>query len=305
MGTVVREMVSLGLARLSSATAQRLTTLAVSAHGVDLPRLEGMLKTLADEVQLALRRDAQSSSANLLAQLARIEALRIALAKNAAPALVGQHRTQYHDVGQITLVGLGAHRWRSKGGYHGVTLCFWDESRSGWATWSESRPVAEQAFDPAARFRGEGPWSGCTSPRQAASSTVRLTQACATPRAAFRDARERALWSSDRVSRVTYRPGSRPGRRLAERTKRLFGGGLAERTENLDLVLLLPKARGPAVYQTRSGRNLSVRSWTIGGEAYASGCPSRRRMRLRSSCWNGTTRRKRTVFSACCGSWPA
>ena len=100
-------MVSLGLARLSTATAQRLTTLAVSAHGVDLPRLERMLKSLADEVQLALRRDAQSSSANLLLQAARVEALRTALVKSAAAVLVGQHRTQYHDVGQITLTGLG------------------------------------------------------------------------------------------------------------------------------------------------------------------------------------------------------
>ncbi len=248
VGTVAREMVSLGLARLSSATAQRLTTLAVSAHGVNLPRLEGMLKTLADEVQLALRRDAQSSSANLLAQLARIEALRIALAKNAAPALVGQHRTQYHDVGQITLVGLGAHRWRSKGGYHGVTLCFWDESRSGWATWSESRPVAQQAFDPAARFRGEGPWSGCTSPRQAASSTVRLTQAWRNPQGRISGrAGTRALVVGPSQPRDVP-AGITTWSALAERTKRLFGGGLAERTENLDLVLLLPKAWGPAAY---------------------------------------------------------
>ena len=85
MGTVLREMLSLGLARLSAATAQRLLTLAVSAHGVDLPRLERMLKTLADEVQLALRRDAQSSSANIIAQAARVEALRTALEKARRP----------------------------------------------------------------------------------------------------------------------------------------------------------------------------------------------------------------------------
>src|SRR4029077_2395145 len=36
VGAVVSEMVSLGLSRLSRASAQRLQTLAVSAHGVDL-----------------------------------------------------------------------------------------------------------------------------------------------------------------------------------------------------------------------------------------------------------------------------
>ncbi|MGO8752858.1 MAG: SWIM zinc finger family protein, partial [Thermoguttaceae bacterium] len=175
VGTVLREMLSLGLARLSAATAQRLTTLAVSAHGVDLPRLERVLKSLADEVQLALRRDAQSSAANLVAQAARVEPLRTALTKSASATLVGQHRTQYYDVGQITLTGVGAQRWRSKGGYHGVTVYFWDESRKNWATWSESRPVTQPGFDAASRFRSDGPWDGCRSPQEAAESVLRLS----------------------------------------------------------------------------------------------------------------------------------
>ena len=108
VGVMLREMMVLGLARLSSATAQRLLTLAVSAHGVDLPRMESALKTLADEVRLALRRDAQASSTNLVAQAARLEALRTALENSTAAEFVGQHRTQYYEVGQITLRGLGA-----------------------------------------------------------------------------------------------------------------------------------------------------------------------------------------------------
>ena len=178
VGTVLGEMVSLGLARLPAATARRLTTLAVSAHGVDLPRLERMLKSLADEVQLGLRRDAQSSSANLLAQAARVEALRTALAKSAVGGIwSGSIAPSTTTSGQITLTGLGAQRWRSKGGYHGVTVYFWDESRKNWATWSESRPVAQPGFDPAGRFRCDGPWDGCRSPQEAAESVLRLSQA--------------------------------------------------------------------------------------------------------------------------------
>ena len=63
VGDVLREMVSLGLSRLSASTESRLRTLTVSAHGVDLPRLERMLHALADEVALSLRRDAQASCA--------------------------------------------------------------------------------------------------------------------------------------------------------------------------------------------------------------------------------------------------
>jgi hypothetical protein len=249
VGTVLREMVSLGLARLSTATAQRLTTLAVSAHGVDLPRLERMLKSLADEVQLALRRDAQSSSANLLLQAARVEALRTALVKSAAAVLVGQHRTQYHDVGQITLTGLGAQRWRSKGGYQGVTVYFWDESRKNWATWSESRPVTQPGFDPAGRFRSDGPWDGCTSPQVAAESVLRLSLAWRNPQGRISGrAATRALVVGK--SRPRDIPAITAWPELAERAKRLFGGGLGDRNENLEIVLLAPKSWGPGCYDT-------------------------------------------------------
>jgi hypothetical protein len=248
VGTLLREVVSLGLARLSPAVAERLTTLAISAHGVDLPRLERMLKSLASEVQLALRRDAQSSTANLLAQAARVEALRTALLKNATPPLVGQHRTQYHEVGQIELVGLGAQQWRSKGGYHGVTLFFWDLSRGDWATWSDSRPVTLQGFDPVARFRGEGPWAGCDSPQQAAASVLHLSRAFRNPqgRLSGRPA-TRALVSGP--SKPLEIPAAMTSwSSLAEQARRLFGGGLAERAENLELALLVPKVWGPAAY---------------------------------------------------------
>ncbi len=250
VGTVLGEIVSLGLARLSAATARRLTTLAVSAHGVDLPRLERMLKSLADEVQLGLRRDAQSSSANLLAQAARIEALRTALAKSASAALVGQHRTQYHDVGQIALTGLGAQRWRSKGGYHGVTVYFWDESRKNWATWSESRPVTQPGFDPAGRFRSDGPWDGCRSPQEAAESMLRLSQAWRNPqgRISGRPATRALVVGPSQPREVPAAIRAWP--ELAERAKRLFGGGLGDRNENQDIVLLAPKTWGPGFYHT-------------------------------------------------------
>jgi hypothetical protein len=250
VGGVLREMLSLGLARLSAATAQRLMTLAVSAHGVDLPRLERMLKTLADEVQFALRRDAQANAANLVAQAARVEALRSALTKNASAALVGQHRSQYHDVGQITLVGLGAQRWRSKGGYHGVTVYFWDESRKNWAAWSESRPVTQPGFDAAGRFRADGPWEGCRSPQEAAESVLRLSQACRNPqgRLSGRSA-TRALVvgpSQPRETPCTVKSWTD----LADRARRFFGAGLGERNENHELVLVTPKRWGPAFYDT-------------------------------------------------------
>jgi hypothetical protein len=248
VGSVLREMISLGLARLSDATADRLTTLAVSAHGVDLPRLERTLKSLADEVRLALRRDAQSSTAAMLTQAARAHALRTALERGLTPALVGQHRTQYHDVGQLTLVGVGAQHWRSKGGYHGVTVYFWDESRSGWSTWSESRPVQQSAFDPVGRFRSDGPWPGCPSPQEASRSVLRLSSAFRNPQGRL-SGREATRAHVLGPSRPRDLPGIvRDWSELVPKARELFGGGLGDHTENRDLVLLAPQLWGPPLY---------------------------------------------------------
>ncbi len=88
LGKVLAETVALGTTRISQATASRLRTLATSAHGVDLPRLERALQSLAQEVVLQLDRHGQAWSEALLLQAARVEALRRALA-SPKPGLAG------------------------------------------------------------------------------------------------------------------------------------------------------------------------------------------------------------------------
>lgn len=245
---MLREIVSLGLARLSAATVQRVTTLAISAHGVDLPRLERMLKALAEEIDLVLRRDAQANSTNLLLSLSRANALASALESKPTSAVIGQHRTQYHEVGQITLVGLGAQHWKSKGGYRGLTVFFWDKSRGDFATWSEARPIQQAGFDPVGRYGADGPWSGCQSPRQASGSVLRLT-------GAWRNARGRISGRAS-IQALVVGPTSISEvpepivewSQLRPRAEKLFGGGLTEPPENLDLAIVAPHAWLPAQF---------------------------------------------------------
>jgi hypothetical protein len=249
VGVVLREMVGLGLSRLSRSTEDRLRTLAVSAHGVDLPRLERVLRALADEVGLALARDAQAASPNLLATAARIEALRSGLTRP-TPNLVGVHRSRYEKVGDIELVGLGARQWRTRSGYTGLTLYFWDRSAKQWATWTESRPVTVPDFDPAARYTQDGPWAGCQSPVQTCRHVIRLMGA----------------WRN-RAGRLSGRPSTRclvleeadpaqvPGiltswAELAQRAVRLFAGGLKEKSEQDEVVLLQPQGWGPGQFES-------------------------------------------------------
>lgn len=244
---VLRDLIAPGTSRLSRSSADRLGTLAISAHGVDLPRLEKALRALADEVGHALARDAQADSSRILDRASRVEALRSALLRRPTADLVGEHRTAYEPVGDVEVIGLGARRWRSPGGFSGLTLYFWDRSARGWATWTDARPSTVGAgFDPAARHRAEGPWSGVSCPEEAARSVLRLQGA----------------WRN-RLGRLSGRPSTRAivlGRTdpdqvpgvvarwpdLVDRAARAFGGGARDRDGRDALVLIAPAAWGPA-----------------------------------------------------------
>jgi len=251
LGSVLAAVVTSGTSRVSRATADRLRTLAVSAHGVDLPRLERLVRTLADEVELALARHAQADPARLLAAAARADVLRVALARP-TPALVGAHRSHYEPAGEIELVGLGARAWQTRSGYAGLTVYFWDRSARTWSTWTDARPTtlrttAGGGFDPRARYLTAGPWSGLPNPSHASRHVLRLTGAY----------RNRSGRLSGRPSTTSFDTGpSDPTEApavvrwtdLIGRAARLFGGGLGDRTEGDALVRLAPADWSPAAF---------------------------------------------------------
>jgi hypothetical protein len=250
VATVLREMVVLGLSRLSRATEERLRTLAVSAHGVDLPRLKKQLNALGDEVALYLARDARAASASLLGTAARILALSRALAADPRPQLVGRHKSHYERVGDLELIGMGARQWRTRSGYANLTIYFWDRSARSWATRTESRPVGVGDFDPAASYLQDGPWSGCNSPMEASRSTLRLlnTWRNRDGRLAKRDAMRALVTGAATPLQV---PGAvSRWTDLVERTVRVFGGGMQDRGELDNLVLLTPHSWGPAQFDS-------------------------------------------------------
>ena len=243
----LQEMLALGTSRLSAATDQRLRTLAVSAHGVDLPRLERSLKTLADDVSKMLQRNAAASSASVLAGAARTAAL-VAALHRPTPAVVGEHRSTYLPIsGTADIVGLGAARWRTRSGYHGLTVYFWEPAAKRWTGWSDARPVGTPGFDPVQRFDDAGPWTGAATPRQAAATRWRLS-------GAHRNAAGRiaARANTRGVPAGKSSPSDGP---LMTRFADLgavadsaFAPGLAEQRDHANLVLLAPAAWGEAAY---------------------------------------------------------
>jgi hypothetical protein len=182
---LLAEMIENGLARISQMTHQRLATLAVSATGVNLPRLALTLRGLSDECALITSRHARSDLGRLLGRMAHVHALCSAIQKgdnSTRPDLIGWHRTHYDEVGHLDLIGVSVWPWHIASGYHGLTLLLWDTATKRWNSWTESRPLHQQKFfQPVSRYTQPGPWEGAESPRQLARNAFRLMNARRNP----------------------------------------------------------------------------------------------------------------------------
>jgi hypothetical protein len=163
-------------------------------------------------------------------------------------ATVGEHRSIYMPVaGTIELVGLGARRWRTRSGYHGVTVLFWEPAAKRWTGWTDARPFGAPGFDPVHRFDEAAPWSGSASPRQAARLTWRVT-------GALRNGVGR-ITARDNTRGIAGKPSSPQDGPLMTDFSQLralaaeaFAPGLADRRDHADLVLLAPTMWTDAMY---------------------------------------------------------
>ncbi len=177
-------MVVTGLAHPSSRLREQLFTLSVSTVAVHLPRLARGLRSLADEVEHLLKRDATADTARLFTGVCRTEALAEALAA-AGPqpplTLAGRHRTQYDPVGDLVLAGVGAYPWRTASGFEGLTVLFWDLAAGRFRTWTTSRPVGSAGpFSVQQVYRSESVW-GAGAPADLSRVLLTLRQARINP----------------------------------------------------------------------------------------------------------------------------
>jgi len=178
---LARECVMLGLAHSSSGIHERFATLAVWAQGAQYYRLALLLRRIADHIDMLLERAGGADEQRLFDELTIVYALASALQAAAADgksptALVGRARTEYEEVGPLELLGLGASAWRSASGYQGLTMLLWSPAQQAFLSCTDARPEM-QRFDPVARYKAAGPWSGLGAPAVATGRKIMLTGA--------------------------------------------------------------------------------------------------------------------------------
>jgi hypothetical protein len=177
-----RECVTLGLSHFSPGIQERFATLAVWAQGAQCHRLALLLRRIADHVELLLERAGGADEHRLFDELtlayALVTAIESAALQGSSPlSLLGRARNEYEDAGQIELLGLGANPWRSASGYVGLTQLFWSPGSQSFYSSTDARPESQRGFDPVARYRSAGPWSGFGGPSLATGRRLVLTGA--------------------------------------------------------------------------------------------------------------------------------
>lgn len=262
VAALCEDLVSLGFSRTGSTHNERFRTMAMAAHGVDLPRLERLVRGLTQEIAGWLARDPQASDARLLERTATCWALSKALAKP-TPELVGVHRSRYERVHRLELAGAGLEIWKTSSGYHGLSVYFWDQHNRSWCTWSEARPVTTQGFDPRVRAAAPGPWPGAINPTHLSTASGVLMGAWRN-RALRLSGRPASRWQAKRATAMADLPTPiEDWRDLWNRLPNLCPIGFADRKANCDIVLVRPTTWLPPQFDPQ--RQLLIRGLVDAG----------------------------------------
>jgi hypothetical protein len=178
---LIEECIDLGLAHLSGAMQERFSTLAVWSQGAEYYRLALLLRRLADHLGLILDRAGSADEHRLLDEMTLTYALTRALGSaersgRRAAHLLGQARSAYEASGQMELLGLGAVPWRSPAGYLGLTFVFFCPDDRQFYACTDARPEMQRGFNPRARYKAPGPWTGLGAPELATGRRIRLLE---------------------------------------------------------------------------------------------------------------------------------
>lgn len=253
--TALLDVIEPGLCRLSRASVAHLQALGTAAHGVDLPRLERVLRSLARELDALLQRAGHASADTAARRAASTEALCVALARP-TPGIVGRHRGRFVRVGNLELIGLGARQFATASGYRGLLCYFWDQESGRLCTWSDVRHgTTDPSFDPVHRYGSPGPWPGCPNPAAASTHAFRLTGAWRSLTGRL-SARDGVRYVRSGPSPVATVPALTNWSAVAARARTAWASGLAEGSELATVVHLRP-ARWH-----RGGFDVVAQRWT-------------------------------------------
>ena len=174
------ELLTGGLAHVSTVTAARLFALNMSARSNGLPRLAALLRNLSGMAELMVRRDHRVLERDALVLMARMHALCTALQTaegEQLSALRGRLRRDFDETQALDLIPIGAYWWQTRGGARGLSVAFWDlEARCVRQAVLARPDGSDPAFTRDSAWRTQALWPGAGSASRLCEGTLRLKQ---------------------------------------------------------------------------------------------------------------------------------
>ena len=190
----LHELLTGGLAHVSSLTSARLLALNMSARSEGLPRLAALLRNLGGMVQLLVQRDHRAREADALALLSQLQALCDALRHGAEhsngsgngddksagdllAALRGRVQRDFDATAELELLPLGAHWWQTAGGARGLSLALWDVQAQRLLQAVLARPDgSDTGFSRYSAWSTQSLWPGSGPAEQVCRHALQLAQ---------------------------------------------------------------------------------------------------------------------------------
>ena len=175
----LEDLLMAGSARLSPETPLGLERLALRAHNAKLPDLEEKLRVLAESVAGYLGRKAKITASDLMRKIAECYGLTERMENMIAGgksvySLAGNFRSDYVDVPELLLHGVGMRAFESASGYAGKTLYFFEEKSKTFYTYTVARPTIYEKGTRRSHAAETVPWGLNCSLSQLSAATVRL-----------------------------------------------------------------------------------------------------------------------------------
>ncbi|PUA28799.1 MAG: hypothetical protein B0W54_10295 [Cellvibrio sp. 79] len=179
---ILIELLSVGLAHISAASAQRLRAFGLSARAEGLPRLASQLRTLSGLINGLAERKHQIEVLDVLLQLAQVYAWCEACKKasgNNVEKLRGQLQRQFIEQEvQLELLPLGAWWWTSPSGARGLNLALLDVHSQNILLAVQARPNGmDPQFNEDQAWSRTPIWSGAGSAQTICTSALQLDKA--------------------------------------------------------------------------------------------------------------------------------
>lgn len=159
----LKELLFVGCSRSSPETPYGLERLAIRCHGAGLATMEGKFRALSEQVKGYQERRAGMTAQGILHGLSDL----YSLAKETLVAveqgkmdrqILGVFRTEYQDIPEKTLLGVGVRQFASDTGYQGHTLYFLEEDTGIFYTYTMAMPTIYETRTHNVPARNEVPW---------------------------------------------------------------------------------------------------------------------------------------------------